>query len=216
MNPIVRSFFHRPTYTASYLVIDPKTKNAAVIDPVLDFDGKSGRTGTTFADGILAAAAGEGATIVWILETHAHADHLTAAPYLKQKTDAPIAIGAEITRVQKVFKPIFNAEEMPTDGSQFDRLLRDGERFAIGRLTAEVMATPGHTPACVSYWIGDAVFVGDTLFMPDYGTARADFPGGDAHMLYRSIRRLLSRKQSLRGNSGRSLSRARRSKPRLP
>jgi len=192
MNPIVRSFFHEPTFTASHLVIDPETREAAAIDPVLDFDAKSGRTGTAFADGMLAAAAGEGARIVWILETHAHADHLTAAPHLKERTGAPIAIGAEITRVQKVFKPIFNAAEMPTDGSQFDRLLADGERFAIGRLTAEVMATPGHTPACVSYRIGDAVFVGDTLFMPDYGTARADFPGGDARTLYRSIRRLLS------------------------
>ena len=163
-----------------------------MIDPVLDFDPKSGRTGTAFADAILAAAAGEGARIAWILETHAHADHLTAAPYLKEKTGAEIAIGAEITRVQKVFKPIFNAAEMPTDGSQFDRLFKDGERFAIGRLAAEVMATPGHTPACVSYRIGDAVFVGDTLFMPDYGTARTDFPGGDARTLYRSIRRLLA------------------------
>jgi len=141
---------------------------------------------------ILAAAAGEGARIIRILETHAHADHLTAAPYLKEKTGAGICVGAEITRVQKVFRPIFNAVEMPIDGSQFDRLFKDGERFAIGRLTAEVMATPGHTPACVSYRIGDAVFVGDTLFMPDYGTARTDFPGGDARTLYRSIRRLLS------------------------
>lgn len=192
MNPLVHSFFHKPTFTASHLVVDPATRQAAVIDLVLDFDPKSGRTGTAFADEILAAAVGEGARITWILETHAHADHLTAAPYLKEKTGAEIAIGAEITRVQKVFKPIFNAVEMPTDGSQFDRLLRDGERFAIGRLAVEVMATPGHTPACVSFRIGDAVFVGDTLFMPDYGTARTDFPGGDARTLYRSIRRLLT------------------------
>ena len=192
MTPLVRSFFHKPTFTASHLVIDPATLQAAVIDPVLDFHARSGRTGTAFADTILAAAAGEGARIIWILETHAHADHLTAAPYLKGKTGAGIAIGAEITRVQKVFKPIFNAAEMATDGSQFDRLFKDGERFPVGRLTAEVMATPGHTPACVSYRIGDAVFVGDTLFMPDYGTARTDFPGGDARTLYRSIRRLLA------------------------
>ena len=192
MTPIVRSFFHQPTFTAAHLVVDPETRQAAAIDPVLDFDAKSGRTGTAFADAILAAAAAERARIVWILETHAHADHLTAASYLKEKAGAPIAIGAEIARVQAVFKPIFNAAEMPTDGSQFDRLLEDGERFAIGRLTAEVMATPGHTPACISYRIGDAVFVGDTLFMPDYGTARTDFPGGDARTLYRSIRQLLS------------------------
>jgi glyoxylase-like metal-dependent hydrolase (beta-lactamase superfamily II) len=192
MNPIVRSFFHAPTFTASHLVVDPETRQAALIDPVLDFDAKSGRTGTAFADELLAAAAGERARIVWILETHAHADHLTAAPYLKEKTGAGIAIGAEITRVQNVFKPIFNAAEMPADGSQFDRLFGDGEQFAIGRLAATVMATPGHTPACVSYRIGDAVFVGDTLFMPDYGTARTDFPDGDARTLYRSIRRLLA------------------------
>ncbi len=192
MNPIVRSFFHKPTFTASHLVVDPETRQAAVIDPVLDFDPKSGRTGTAFGDDVLAAAAREGAQIIWILETHAHADHLTAAVYLKDKTGAKVAASAAITVVQKIFMPIFNAAEMPTDGSQFDRLFKDGERFAIGRLTAEVMATPGHTPACVSYRIGDAVFVGDTLFMPDYGTARTDFPGGDARMLYRSIRRLLS------------------------
>jgi glyoxylase-like metal-dependent hydrolase (beta-lactamase superfamily II) len=192
MNPIVRSFFHKPTFTASHLVIDRETRQAAAIDPVLDFDAKSGRTGTAFADAILAAAAGVGARIVWILETHAHADHLTAAPYLKEKTSAPVAIGAEITRVQKVFKPIFNAADMSADGSQFDSLFEDGARFEVGRLAAEVMAAPGHTPACVTYRFGDAVFVGDTLFMPDYGTARTDFPGGDARALYRSIRRLLA------------------------
>jgi glyoxylase-like metal-dependent hydrolase (beta-lactamase superfamily II) len=192
MKPLVRSFFHKPTFTASHLVIDPQAKEAALVDPVLDFDHKSGRTGTAFADEIVAAAAQEGVRIVWILETHAHADHLTAAPYLREKTGAPISIGAAITKVQKVFKPIFNATEMPTDGSQFDHLFEDGERFAIGRLTGEVLATPGHTPACVSYRIADAAFIGDTLFMPDYGTARADFPGGDARTLYRSIRRLLS------------------------
>ncbi|MGE0120421.1 MAG: MBL fold metallo-hydrolase [Dongiaceae bacterium] len=192
MTPIVQSFFHDPTFTASHLVVDPETKEAAVIDPVLDFDHKSGRTGTVFADHILAAAARAGARIGWVLETHAHADHLTAAPYLSGKTGAKIGIGAAIIKVQTVFKPIFNVVDMPTDGSQFDHLFEDGERFPIGRLSVEVMATPGHTPACVSYKVGDAVFVGDTLFMPDYGTARADFPGGDARMLYRSIRRVLA------------------------
>jgi glyoxylase-like metal-dependent hydrolase (beta-lactamase superfamily II) len=192
MRPIVRSFFHRPTFTASHLAIDPDSRLATVIDPVLDFDPKSGRTGTAFADEMLAGAAAADARIVWILETHAHADHLTAALYLKEKTGAPVAIGADIKRVQTAFKPIFNATEMATDGSQFDRLFKDGERFPIGSLEAEVMTTPGHTPACVSYRIGDAVFVGDTLFMPDYGTARTDFPGGDARTLYHSIRRLLS------------------------
>jgi glyoxylase-like metal-dependent hydrolase (beta-lactamase superfamily II) len=192
MNPIVQSFFHDPTFTASHLVIDPETKDATVIDPVLDFDHKSGRTGTVFADRILAAAARDGARIGWVLETHAHADHLTAAPYLSGKTGAKIGIGAAITKVQKVFRPIFNVVDMPTDGSQFDHLFKDGERLPIGRLSVEVMATPGHTPACVSYKVGNAVFVGDTLFMPDYGTARADFPGGDARMLYRSIRRVLA------------------------
>jgi glyoxylase-like metal-dependent hydrolase (beta-lactamase superfamily II) len=192
MTPLVRSFFHKPTFTAAHLVVDPATRQAAVIDPVLDFDARSGRTGTGFADDVLAAAAGEGARIAWILETHAHADHLTAAAYLRDKTGAQVAASAAITVVQKMFMPIFNAAEMPTDGSQFDRLFKDGERFAIGGLAAEVMATPGHTPACVSYRIGDAVFVGDTLFMPDYGTARTDFPGGDARTLYRSIRRLLA------------------------
>jgi glyoxylase-like metal-dependent hydrolase (beta-lactamase superfamily II) len=192
MNPIVQSFFHDPTFTVSHLVIDPETREAAVIDPVLDFDHKSGRTGTAFADKILAAAARDGARIAWVLETHAHADHLTAAPYLSEKTGAKIGIGAAITKVQKVFKTIFNVVDMPTDGSQFDHLFGEGERFPIGRLSVEVMATPGHTPACVSYKVGNAVFVGDTLFMPDYGTARADFPGGDARMLYRSIRRVLA------------------------
>jgi glyoxylase-like metal-dependent hydrolase (beta-lactamase superfamily II) len=192
MNPFVRSFFHKPTFTASHLVVDPAIREAAVIDPVLDFDPKSGRTGTAFADEILAAAAAEGARIIWILETHAHADHLTAAVYLKDKTGAKIAASSAITVVQKMFMPIFNAAEMPIDGSQFDRLFKDGERFSIGSLTAEVMATPGHTPASISYRIGDAVFVGDTLFMPDYGTARTDFPGGDARTLYRSVRRLLA------------------------
>lgn len=192
MAPEIKAFFHEPTFTVSYLVADPATHQAAVIDSVLDFDPKSGRTGTTSADSILAAAAAAGLRIVWILETHAHADHLSAAQHLKEKTGAAVVIGAEITKVQGVFKEVFNAAEMPTDGRQFDRLVRDGERLPLGRLEIEVMHTPGHTPACVTYRIGDAAFVGDTMFMPDYGTARADFPGGDARTLYRSIRRVLS------------------------
>jgi glyoxylase-like metal-dependent hydrolase (beta-lactamase superfamily II) len=188
----IKAFFHEPTFTVSYLVADPTTREAAVVDSVLDFDPKSGRTRTMSADAILAHAAAAGLRIVWILETHAHADHLSAAQHLKAKTGAAVAIGADITKVQTVFKEVFNAVEMPTDGRQFDRLVRDGERLPLGRLEIEVMHTPGHTPACVTYRIGDAALVGDTLFMPDYGTARADFPGGDARTLYRSIRRVLS------------------------
>jgi len=192
MAPRIRAFFHEPTFTVSYLVSDPETATGAVIDPVLDFDQSSGRTSTKSADEILAAAADEGIDIVWILETHAHADHLSAAQHLKRRSGAKIVIGAGISTVQSVFRGIFNADEMPTDGRQFDRLVEDGERIALGSLEFEVMHTPGHTPACVTYRIGDAAFVGDTLFMPDYGTARADFPGGDARTLYRSIRRILA------------------------
>jgi glyoxylase-like metal-dependent hydrolase (beta-lactamase superfamily II) len=191
VRPLLQSFFHEPTFTASHLVMDPNTRVAAIVDPVLDFDAKSGRTATRSADAILADAAALKATVKWILETHAHADHLTAAPHLKAATGAAVVIGEAITKVQATFKPIFNAAEMPTDGRQFDRLVRDGDRLPLGDLVIEVMHTPGHTPACVSYLIGDAVFVGDTMFMPDYGTARCDFPGGDAAVLYRSIRRLL-------------------------
>lgn len=190
--PKVRAFFHEPTFTVSYLAIDPETRKAVVIDPTLDFDQKSGRTGTHSAQAILDAIREEGATLEFILETHAHADHLTAAPFLKAKTGAPIAIGANITTVQGVFKSIFNLKDLTPDGGAFDRLLRDGERLALGALEIEVMATPGHTPACVSYRIGDAAFIGDTMFMPDYGTARADFPGGDARALYRSIKKILA------------------------
>jgi len=159
---------------------------------VLDFDPKAGRTGTHSADAILEAARSQKLTIKTILETHAHADHLSAASYLKQKTGAAIAIGEHITKVQKVFRPIFHADDVVGDGKPFDKLLSDGEHFNIGKLDVEVLYTPGHTPACVSYKIGDDVFVGDTLFMPDYGTARADFPGGDARTLYRSIQKLLA------------------------
>lgn len=190
--PRVRSFFHQPTFTVSYLVWDPATRRGAIIDSVLDFDPKSGRTGKHSAQAILDAVREEGVTVDWLLETHAHADHLSAAPFLKQATGAPIVIGEHIKTVQKTFKPIFNLADVTPDGRPFDKLVRDGEMLPLGELSIKVMHTPGHTPACVSYVIGDAVFVGDTMFMPDYGTARADFPGGDARMLYRSIRKLLA------------------------
>jgi glyoxylase-like metal-dependent hydrolase (beta-lactamase superfamily II) len=190
--PAIRAFFDEATNTFSYLVADPATKRAAVIDPVLDYDPKSGEVDIRSVEAILAAAAEAGLTIEWSLETHAHADHLSGSPYVKAKTGARIGIGENIKEVQRIFRPMFNATDLKTDGSDFDRLFKDGERFAIGQLEVEVIYTPGHTPACVSYKIADAVFVGDTLFMPDYGTARADFPGGDAHKLYRSIRRLMT------------------------
>jgi glyoxylase-like metal-dependent hydrolase (beta-lactamase superfamily II) len=190
--PIIRAFFDEPTNTVSYLVADPATREAAVIDPVLDYDEKSGEVDTRSVEAMLRAAAEEALRIVWALETHAHADHLSGAPYIKAKTGAKIGIGDHITDVQRIFRPIFNATDLKTDGSDFDHLFRDGERFAIGALAAEVLYTPGHTPADISYKIEDAVFVGDTLFMPDYGTARADFPGGDARQLYRSIKKLLA------------------------
>jgi glyoxylase-like metal-dependent hydrolase (beta-lactamase superfamily II) len=189
--PQIRAFFDQPTNTISYLVADPVTRRAAVIDPVLDFDARDGTVDVRSAEAILAAASEEKLTIEWVLETHAHADHLSAAPYIKSRTGARIGIGEHIKDVQRIFRPVFNAEDLRTDGSDFDRLFADGETLGIGELVVEVLHTPGHTPADLSYKIGDAVFVGDTLFMPDYGTARADFPGGDAHQLYRSIQRLL-------------------------
>jgi glyoxylase-like metal-dependent hydrolase (beta-lactamase superfamily II) len=190
--PAIRAFFDEPTNTVSYLVWDPATRDGAVIDPVLDWDNRSGTADTAFADRLLAAAAEEGVMIRWVLETHAHADHLTAAPYLKARTGAPIGIGEHIKDVQRIFRPVFDARDLKPDGGDFDRLFRDGERFSIGSLEVEVMHLPGHTPADVAYRIGSDVFVGDTIFMHDYGTARADFPGGDARQLFRSIRRLLS------------------------
>ncbi|HVV63329.1 MAG TPA: MBL fold metallo-hydrolase [Pseudolabrys sp.] len=192
-NPLgIRAFFDEPTNTVSYLIWDPATKEGAVIDPVLDFDHRSGKASVRSADAILAAAAQAGITIGKVLETHAHADHLSGAPYIKLKTGAKVCIGEHIRAVQRIFRPVFNAQDVSGEGSEFDHLFRDGERFKIGTIDGEVIYTPGHTPACVSYKIGDAVFVGDTLFMPDYGTARADFPGGDARALYRSIQRLLA------------------------
>jgi glyoxylase-like metal-dependent hydrolase (beta-lactamase superfamily II) len=190
--PIIRAFFDEPTNTVSYLVADPATRRAAVIDPVLDYDHNSGTVDTRSVQAMLAAADEAGYTIEWALETHAHADHLSGAPFIKAKTGAQIGIGEHIKDVQRIFRPVFSATDLRTDGSDFDHLFKDGERFSIGALEAEVMYTPGHTPADISYQIGDAVFVGDTLFMPDYGTARADFPGGDAHKLYRSIKRLMA------------------------
>jgi glyoxylase-like metal-dependent hydrolase (beta-lactamase superfamily II) len=190
--PNIQAFFDEATNTVSYLVSDPQTKRAAVVDPVLDYDHASGKAATRSADVILEAAAKDGLTVDWVLETHAHADHLSGAPYIKLKTGAKVGIGEHIRDVQKIFRPVFNATDMSGDGSEFDRLFADGERFALGALEIEVMHVPGHTPADIAYKIGDAVFVGDTLFMPDFGTARADFPGGDAHKLYRSIQRLLA------------------------
>lgn len=192
MRAQIQAFFDEATFTVTYLVSDPQTKTAAIVDSVLDYDPKSGRTSTASADAALAAAKRADLRVDWILETHAHADHLSAGSYLRAKTGAKIAIGEHIVTVQKTFGPIFNLEAKKADGSDFDRLLKDGDRLKLGNLDLEVMYTPGHTPACVSYKIGDAVFVGDTLFMPDYGTARADFPGGDARQLYRSIKRILS------------------------
>ena len=190
--PVVRGFFDEPTNTVSYLVWDPATKEGAVIDPVLNFDHRSGEARVESADALLAEAQKLGVKTVKILETHAHADHLSGAPYIKVKTGAPIGIGEHIKDVQRIFRPVFNAMDVSGDGSEFDHLFKDGERFKVGSIDAEVIYTPGHTPACVSYKIGDAVFIGDTMFMPDYGTARADFPGGNAHELYRSIHRILS------------------------
>ena len=190
--PAIRPFFDEPTNTISYLVWDPQSRDGAVIDPVLDWDNRSGTADTAFADRILAAAEEEGVRIRYVLETHAHADHLTAAPYIKSRTGAPIGIGEHIKDVQRIFRPVFDAADVKPDGGDFDLLFRDGERFRLGTLEVEVMHVPGHTPADIAYRIGDDVFVGDTLFMHDYGTARADFPGGDARALYRSIRRLLA------------------------
>lgn len=192
MSPQIKAFFDPATFTVSYVVHDPATRAAALIDPVLDFSPRNGRTATRSADALLAFAEAEGLDIRWLLETHAHADHLSAAHYLRERTGAPIVIGAEITRVQAGFGALFEAEDVVPDGSAFDRLVAEGDRLALGELAIAVLHTPGHTPACVTYLIGDAAFVGDTLFMPDYGTARADFPGGDAGTLYRSIRKLLA------------------------
>lgn len=189
----IESFFDEATNTVSYIVFDRSTHACAVVDSVLDYDPKSGRTSTASADRIIARVRELGARLEWILETHVHADHLSAAPWIKQQLGGRLGIGEHIVTVQQVFGKLFNAgTEFERDGSQFDHLFRDGETFTIGSLQARTLHTPGHTPACMSYLIEDAAFVGDTLFMPDYGTARCDFPGGNARTLYRSIRTLLS------------------------
>ena len=192
-SPQVQAFFDEPTNTASYVVSDTETLACAIVDSVLDFDSAAGRTSTTSADQIIAYVQDNNLTCEWLLETHVHADHLSAAPYIQQHLGGKLAIGDGITRIQDVFGKIFNAgTEFERDGSQFDRLLKDQDEFAIGALSVNAMHTPGHTPACMTYVVGDCAFVGDTLFMPDFGTARADFPGGDARQLYRSIRKVLS------------------------
>jgi glyoxylase-like metal-dependent hydrolase (beta-lactamase superfamily II) len=191
--PDIKAFFDPATYTVSYVVSDPRTRQCAIIDAVLDYDPKAGRTATRSAAQIVEYVRRQGLETRWILETHAHADHLSAAQYLKQTLGGATGIGEHIKDVQRIFGKVFNAgADFLPDGSQFDHLFQDGETFMIGEIPARVMHTPGHTPACVTYLIGDAAFVGDTLFMPDYGTARTDFPGGDARVLYRSIQRILS------------------------
>jgi len=192
-DPVIESFFDAATCTVSYVVSDPATGRAAIVDSVLDFDAASGRTKTASADAIIAYVEAQALTIEWLLETHAHADHLSAAPYLQQKLGGRIAIGEHIISVQRAFGGLFDVKgNFKSDGSDFDRLFADGDHFNIGELEVTVLHVPGHTPACIAYAIGDAIFIGDTMFMPDYGTARADFPGGDARQLYRSMQRILS------------------------
>ena len=191
--PRVVSFFDPETYTGTHVVIDEGSKHCAIVDCVLDYDPKSGMTSTASADALITWIRGEGLTVDWILETHVHADHLSAAPYLQEALGGKTAIGSAVTVVQDVFKGLFNVENcFPTDGSQFDELFDDGAEFSIGELCCQVLHTPGHTPACVSYALGDALFVGDTLFAPDYGTARCDFPGGDAKVLFQSVKKILA------------------------
>lgn len=193
LKPVVKAFFDEPTNTVSYVVHCPETRRAAIIDSVLDYDAAAGRTSTRSADAIITYMNDESLTAEWLLETHAHADHLSAAPYLQAKLGGKLAIGREIVQVQTIFGKVFNAgTEFARDGSDFDHLFSDGDTFRIGNLECIALYVPGHTPADMAFVIGDAAFIGDTLFMPDYGTARADFPGGDARQLFRSIRRLLS------------------------
>jgi glyoxylase-like metal-dependent hydrolase (beta-lactamase superfamily II) len=190
--PNVSAFFDEATFTVTYVVADPTTGRAAVVDPVLDFDPASGRTSTTSADNVIAFVKSENLGIDWILETHVHADHLSGAPYIQEQLGGKTAIGTNVSAVQNTFKGVFNLKDLATDGSQFDHLFADDESFDIGATAGRVIATPGHTPACITYVIGDAAFVGDTLFMPDFGSARTDFPGGDAAMLYESIQKILA------------------------
>jgi glyoxylase-like metal-dependent hydrolase (beta-lactamase superfamily II) len=193
MNAQVEAFFDPATFTYSYVVSDPQSKRCAIVDPVLDYDPAAGRTSHASADRLIAYVREQGLTLDWLLETHVHADHLSAAAYLKQALGGRLAIGAQITQIQTTFGQLFNAgSEFATDGRQFDRLFSDGDSFSVGGIAARVLHTPGHTPACLTYVIGDAAFIGDTLFMPDYGTARCDFPGGDARTLYQSIQKLFA------------------------
>lgn len=197
--PVVKTFFDEETSTATHVVHDPANLRAAIIDPVLDFDQASGRTSSMSAQAVVDYVAAERLTVDWLLETHAHADHLSAAPFLKERLGGELAIGRAITTVQQTFAGVFNEPaSFARDGSQFDRLMADGESFKVGEIPALALHVPGHTPACLAFVIGDAVFVGDTLFMPDYGTARCDFPGGDASTLYRSIRRILELPEATR------------------
>ena len=190
-SPRVRAFYHQPTFTFSYLAWDPATLTGMIVDPVLDYDGASGRSSTASAEVLLDAAAREGVRLAWILETHAHADHLSAAAWLKERTGAPVGIGAGIRQVQATFRDVYNlGAAFPVDGRPFDRLFGDGDRFRLGELEVEVRGTPGHTSDRVTYRVGDAAFIGDTLFSPDYGSARCDFPGGDAALLFDSVARL--------------------------
>ena len=190
--PEITSFFDPDTFTVTHIVSDPTTRCAAIIDSVLDYDPKSGRTSHTSADKVIKHVQQEGLTVEWLLETHAHADHLSAAPYLKEKLGGKIAIGRHICDVQGVFKKVFNLKDLNTQGAEFDQLFDDGETFKLGAMDVHVIHTPGHTPACLTYVIGKHAFIGDTLFMPDYGSARCDFPGGDAATLYQSIKKVLS------------------------
>lgn len=189
----VKAFFNKDTYTVTYVIADKETNICAIIDSVLDYDQASGRTSTTSADEVISYINENGYTCEWILETHVHADHLSAAPYLKSKIGGKSAIGENVKTVQSTFGPVFNAEsDFAKDGSQFDHLFADEEKFNIGNLEGKILHTPGHTPACISYIIDGSCFVGDTMFMPDFGTARCDFPGGDASLLYDSMQRILS------------------------
>ena len=192
MQPEVTAFFDEATNTVTYVVIDPGSKQCAIIDPVLDYDFASGRTATVTAERLVRYVEDNGLQLEWILETHVHADHLTAAPYIKDKLGGQICIGSHIKSVQEVFVKLFNISDVAADGSQFDRLITDGDELTLGSMHILVMHTPGHTPACKTFVVGDAAFVGDTLFMPDFGTARCDFPGGDAAVLYQSIQKIFA------------------------
>ena len=193
MNPVVKGFFDKDTWTVTYVVYENPGSSCIIVDSVLSYDPKSGRTHTNLADEVIEFIKSNDLQTEWILETHAHADHITAAPYLKSKLGGKIAIGDHISIVQVAFKGIFNLEnDFPTDGSQFNYLLKDGEEIFFGNLSFKAIFVPGHTPACMAYQVGDAIFVGDTMFMPDIGTARCDFPGGDAHMLYQSTKKILN------------------------